>query len=201
MAKQIRSEHNFLTPVFDEKKATQAIKLLLEAFGEDLDREGLKSTPSRVAQFFKEALAGYSTDPLEFARNHYSTEKHEEIVLLKDISFYSLCEHHLLPFFGKAHIAYIPKKDKIIGISKLVKLLEIFAARLQLQERLTKQIADTLVEAVSPRGVMVIIEAEHLCMTMRGAKKPGSKMATSAVRGIFLKDIRTRLEVMSLLKN
>ena len=185
---------------FDEKKAQKAIKMLLESFGEDLSREGIKRTPERVAEFYKEALAGNSADPLKQVSVHYATEDHEEVVLVKDISFYSLCEHHLLPFFGKAHIAYIPKKDKIIGISKMIRLVEIFANRLQLQERLTKQIADTVMKSVDPHGVMVVLEAEHLCMTMRGVKKPGSKMITSAMRGIFLKDVRTRSEALSLLR-
>jgi len=186
---------------FDEKKASKAVKLLLESFGEDLNREGIKRTPERVAEFYKEALAGNAVDPLKIAAVHYATENHEEIVLVKDISFYSLCEHHLLPFFGKAHIAYIPKKDKIIGVSKLIRLVEVFANRLQLQERLTKQVADTVMKSVQPHGVMVVFEAEHLCMTMRGVKKPGSKMITSAMRGIFLKDSRTRSEALTLLKS
>jgi GTP cyclohydrolase I len=184
---------------FDEKKAQKAIRLLLESFGEDLNREGVKCTPERVAEFYKEALSGNDVDPLELVPVQYATEEHEEIILVKDISFYSLCEHHLLPFFGKACVAYMPRKDKIVGVSKLVKLLEIFANRLQLQERLTKQVADTIMKSIDPHGVMVVIEAEHLCMTMRGIKKPGTKMLTSAMRGIFLKDVRTRSEAMSLL--
>ena len=185
---------------FDEKKARKAVKLLLEAFGEDLNREGIRRTPERVAEFYKEALCGNGADPLKIASVHYATEDHEEIVLVKDIYFHSLCEHHLLPFFGKAHVAYIPKKDRIIGVSKLIRLVEVFANRLQLQERLTKQVADTIMKSVTPHGVMVVLEAEHLCMTMRGVKKPGSKMITSAMRGIFLKDMRTRAEAMALLR-
>ncbi|MDR3253513.1 MAG: GTP cyclohydrolase I FolE [Endomicrobium sp.] len=185
---------------FDEKKAQKAIKLLLKSFGEDLNREGIRRTPERVAEFYKEILSGNAIDPLKFIPVHYATEDHEEIILVKDISFYSLCEHHLLPFFGKAHIAYIPKRDRIIGVSKLIKLIEIFANRLQLQERLTKQVADTVMLSIKPRGIMVVIEAEHLCVTMRGVKKPGSKMITSAMRGTFLKDVRTRSEAMSLLR-
>ncbi len=185
---------------YDEKKAQKAIKMLLESFGEDLNREGIRRTPERAAEFYKEALSGNGIDPLKEVSVHYTTENHEEIVLVKDIDFHSLCEHHLLPFFGKAHIAYIPKKDKIIGISKLIRLTEVFANRLQVQERLTKQIADTIMKAVDPHGVMVVLEAEHLCMTMRGVKKPGSKMITSAMRGIFLKDVRTRAEALSLLR-
>jgi GTP cyclohydrolase I len=186
---------------FDEKKAQRAIKLLLESFGEDLSREGINRTPERVSEFYKEALSGNAVDPLKLVSAHYTTEYREEIILVKDISFYSLCEHHLLPFFGKAHIAYSPRKDKVIGVSKLVRLFEVFANRLQLQERLTKQIVDAIMRLVEPHGVMVVIEAEHLCMTMRGVKKPGSKMITSAMRGTFLKDVRTRAEVMSLLKD
>jgi GTP cyclohydrolase I len=173
---------------------------LLESFGEELEREGLKCTPERVADFYKEVLSGGEVDPSELISAHYATENHEEIVLVKDISFYSICEHHLLPFFGRVNVAYIPKKDRIIGISKIIKLVEIFASRLQLQERLIKGIADTVMQCVKPHGVMVVIEAEHLCMTMRGVKKPGSKVITSAMRGVFLKDVRTRSEVMSLLK-
>ncbi len=185
---------------FDEQKAQRAVKLLLESFGEDLSREGIRRTPERVAEFYREALSGNEIDPLKFVPVHYATEDHEEIVLVKDIAFYSLCEHHLLPFFGRTHIAYIPKKDRIIGVSKLIKLVEIFANRLQLQERITKQLADTVMKFVKPHGVMVVVEAEHLCVTMRGVKKTGSKMVTSAMRGIFLKDVRTRSEVMSLLR-
>jgi GTP cyclohydrolase I len=184
---------------FDEKKAQKAIRLLLESFGEDLNREGVKRTPERVAKFYKEALSGNDVDPLELVPVQYATEEHEEIILVKDIPFYSLCEHHLLPFFGKACVAYMPRKDKIVGVSKLVRLLGVFANRLQLQERLTKQVADTIMKSINPHGVMVVIEAEHLCMAMRGIKKPGAKMLTSAMRGIFLKDVRTRSEAMSLL--
>jgi GTP cyclohydrolase I len=185
---------------FDEKKAKEAIKLLLESFGEDLGREGICQTPARVAKFYKEALSGNAVDPCKIVSACYTTEDHEEIVLVKDVSFYSLCEHHLLPFLGKVHLAYIPKKDKIIGLSKLVRLVEIFANRLQIQERLTKQIADTLMQSVDPCGAMVIVEAEHLCMTMRGVKSHRSKIITSAMRGIFLKDIAARGEAMSLLR-
>jgi GTP cyclohydrolase I len=160
----------------------------------------LRKTPQRVAQFYKEALIGNTINPLEFSKSCYSTENYEEIVFLKDIDFHSICEHHLLPFFGKAHIAYIPRKDKIIGISKLIRLVEVFANRLQLQERLSKQIADTIMQSVQPQGAMVIIEAQHLCMSMRGVKKNGTKIITSAMRGIFLKDVRTRAEAMALLR-
>ncbi|GMO67830.1 MAG: GTP cyclohydrolase I FolE [Endomicrobiia bacterium] len=185
---------------FNREKAKKAIKLLLESFGEDLEREGIKHTPERVADFYKELLSGNEMDPSKFIPAPYSTENHEEIILVKDIPFYSICEHHLLPFFGRANVAYIPKKDRIIGVSKIIKLIEVFASRLQLQERLIKEIADIVMQCVKPHGVMVVVEAEHLCMTMRGVKKPGSKVVTSAMRGIFLKDLRTRSEAMSLLK-
>jgi GTP cyclohydrolase I len=184
----------------DKKKLEKAVRSMLEAFGEDPDREGLKHTPRRVAEFYEEVLAGQKVDPKEALTVYYEKENHEEIVLVKDIPFYSLCEHHLVPFFGKAHVAYIPKKDKLLGVSKLVRLVDIFSCRLQLQERMSKQIADSIMAAAKPYGVMVVIEADHLCMTMRGVKKPGAKMVTSAMRGIFLKDARTRAEALSLIK-
>jgi GTP cyclohydrolase IA len=184
----------------EKEKIQKAVKALLEAVGEDPGREGLKNTPRRVADFYEEALSGFSVDPRKILTVYYEKENHEEIVLIKDIPFYSLCEHHLLPFFGKANVAYIPKKDRLLGISKLVRVVEAFSRRLQLQERLTKQIADTVMEVAKPHGAMVVVEAEHLCMTMRGVKKPGSKMITSAMRGIFLKDARTRSEALSFIK-
>jgi GTP cyclohydrolase I len=184
---------------FDEIKAKEAIKLLLESFGEDLNRDGIKRTPERVVEFYKEVLSGNSIDSLDLVPISYSSEEHEEIVLIKDVSFYSLCEHHLLPFFGKVHMAYIPQKDKIVGISKLIGLIEIFANRLQLQERFTKQISDTVMQLLKPHGVMVIVEAEHLCMTMRGIKKTGSLVITQSVRGKFSEDEKARKEAMSLL--
>ena len=185
---------------YDKAKVEKAVKMMLEGFGEDLNREGIKRTPERVAEFYEEMLCGYNEDIENLIPVHYQTEEHEEIVIVKDIPLYSMCEHHLLPFYGKVHIAYLPKKDKIVGVSKLVRVVEAFAHRLQLQERLSEQIADTIMKTVQPRGAMVVIEAEHLCMTMRGVKKPGSKMITSAIRGIFLKDARTRAEALSLLK-
>jgi GTP cyclohydrolase I len=182
------------------KKIVAGVRLMLEGMGEDPGREGLKATPARVAEFYAEALAGQSVDPQKILTVYYERENHEEIVLVKSIPFYSLCEHHLLPFFGSVHIAYIPKHDRLLGVSKLVRVLEIFAQRLQLQERMTKQIADTIMKAAKPHGAMVIVEAEHLCMTMRGVKKPGARMVTSAMRGIFLRDARTRSEALSLIK-
>lgn len=174
--------------------------MLLEAVGENPEREGLKGTPRRVAEFYAEALAGMKCGPDDVLKVYYQQEEHEEIVLVKDIPMYSLCEHHLLPFFGNVHVAYIPKRDRLLGISKLVRVVDMFAHRLQVQERLTKQIADTIMQAAKPHGAMVVIEAEHLCMTMRGVKKPGAKMVTSAMRGIFLRDARTRAEALSLIQ-
>jgi GTP cyclohydrolase I len=184
----------------DRKKLEKAVRSILEAVGEDPEREGLKDTPKRVARYYEEVLSGLKVKPEDILSVYYEKENHEEIVLVKDIPMYSLCEHHLLPFFGKVHLAYVPKKDRILGISKLVRVVEMFSKRLQLQERLTKQVADTIMDAAKPYGAMVVIEAEHLCMTMRGVKKPGAKMITSAMRGIFLKDARTRAEALSLIK-
>ncbi|MCX5781649.1 MAG: GTP cyclohydrolase I FolE [Elusimicrobia bacterium] len=184
----------------DKKKIEKAIKDLLEAVGEDPKREGLKNTPRRVADFYAEALEGMKVNPLDILSIYYEKENHEEIVLIKDISFYSICEHHLLPFFGKINVAYIPKKDRLLGVSKLIRVVDIFAKRFQLQERMSKQIVDSIMKAAQPYGAMVVIEAEHLCMTMRGVKKTGSKMITSAMRGIFLSDPRTRAEALSLLR-
>lgn len=184
----------------DKKKIEQAVHLLLEAVGENSHREGLKETPRRVANFYEEVLSGMKIDPAKILNVYYEKEEHEEIVIVRDIAVYSLCEHHLLPFFGKAHIAYIPKKKRLLGLSKIARLVEILSHQLQLQERLTKQIADNLMKVAEPLGVLVVIEAEHFCMTMRGVKKPGSSVVTSAIRGLFLKDAKTRAEVLSLIK-
>lgn len=191
---------NKIKKTFNKQKFQKAVSMMLEAFGEDTKREGIKRTPERVAEFYEEMLCGYNEDIENLIPVHYQTEEHEEIVIVKDIPLYSMCEHHLLPFYGKVHIAYLPKKGRIVGVSKLVRVVEAFAHRLQLQERLSEQIADTIMKTVQPKGAMVVIEAEHLCMTMRGVRKPGAKMITSAMRGIFLKDARTRAEALSLLK-
>jgi len=183
----------------DRKKIERAVKMILEAIGEDPSREGLKRTPQRVAEMYEEILVGYSGTPAKELRIHYEKENFEEIVLVRDIPLYSMCEHHMLPFFGRAHVAYMPHRDRVAGLSKIVRAVELLARKLQVQERLTKQIADTIMEALSPQGVMVVIEAEHFCMTMRGIKKPGSLVMTSAMRGIFLKDARTRNEAMALI--
>ncbi len=185
---------------FNKQKFQKAVSMMLDAFGEDTKREGIKRTPERVAEFYEEFFDGYNEDIDNIISVHYQTEEYEEIVIVKDIQLYSMCEHHLLPFSGKVHIAYLPKKGRIVGVSKLVRVVEAFAHRLQLQERLSEQIADTIMKTVQPKGAMVVIEAEHLCMTMRGVRKPGAKMITSAMRGIFLKDARTRAEALSLLK-
>jgi len=185
---------------FNKQKFQKAVSMMLEAFGEDIKREGIKRTPERVAEFYEEFFDGYNEDIDNIISVHYQTEEYEEIVIVKDIQLYSMCEHHLLPFSGKVHIAYLPKKGRIVGVSKLVRVVEAFAHRLQLQERLSEQIVDTIMKTVQPKGAMVVIEAEHLCMTMRGVRKPGAKMITSAMRGIFLKDARTRSEALSLLK-
>jgi len=183
----------------DLQKAEQGIRLLLEGIGEDPDRDGLKKTPERVAQFYAELTEGMWVD-VEEQIVPLPGDSHDEMVLVKDISIASVCEHHLAPFVGKCHIAYIPKNGRIIGLSKLARIAETFARRLQVQERLTQQIAQTLFDKLSPVGVMVVIEAEHTCMTLRGVKKPGAITITSAVLGGFRKDSRTRSEAMALIK-
>lgn len=182
----------------DMDKIKQGVKYILEGIGEDPESKRLKDTPKRVADMFSEVLSGTHRDPNNFSRL-LSEEKHDELVILKNISIHSMCEHHLLPFSGTASIAYIPKKGKIMGLNTIACLVDTLARRLQIQERLTKQIADYLFNALSPLGVMVVIKAEHLCMTMRGASKPGSITITSAIRGIFRTKYATRQEAMSLL--
>jgi GTP cyclohydrolase I len=174
------------------------VRLILEGIGEDPDREGLRDTPERVAEMYVELTAGMHEDPSQHIVP-LSGNKHDEMVIVKDISIASLCEHHLAPFVGKCHIAYIPKHGNILGVSKLARLAETFARRLQLQERLTSEIANTLFELLDPLGVMVVIEAEHTCMTLRGVKKSGAVTVTSAVLGGFRKDSRTRAEAMALI--
>ncbi len=185
----------------DKKKIEQGVRLLLEGVGEDLEREGLQDTPKRVAAMYEEIFQGIGQDPKDVLVATFG-ENHEEMVLVKDIPFYSVCEHHLMPFVGKAHVAYIPGQDgRIAGISKLARVVDVVSKRLQVQERLTTQIADTLMDCLRPRGVMVVIEAEHLCMSMRGINKPGSVTVTSAVRGIFKTKIASRQEMLALVKN
>lgn len=183
----------------DLKKIEKAVKEILAAVGEDVNRAGLKDTPKRVAKMYAELFAGIGKDPGK-ELTVFHNEDHEEMIMVKDIPFYSICEHHLVPFIGKAHIVYIPTKGKVTGLSKLVRVIEGFAKRPQVQERLTSEIADTLMKRLTPRGVFVIIEAEHLCMSMRGVKKPGSTTVTSAVRGVFAKHEKTRMEALALIK-
>ncbi len=182
----------------DKRKIEKAVKMILEAVGEDPEREGLKDTPRRVADFYQEIFAGLNQNPQEQLRL-YSAPNQDEMIIAKDIFFHSLCEHHLLPFFGKAHIAYIPSDNKITGFSRLVRVLEVLARRPQLQERLTAQVADTLMEVLKPKGVLVLIEAEQMCLTMRGLKKPGSVTITSAMRGTLRKEA-LRKEAFALIR-
>ncbi|MBC7292648.1 MAG: GTP cyclohydrolase I FolE [Thermoleophilia bacterium] len=184
----------------DKAKIEQGIRLVLEGIGEDPERPGLADTPRRVADMYADILAPESED-LASIIVAMPSDTHQEMVLVKDVTFHSLCEHHLTPFFGVAHVAYIPSKHgKITGLSKLVRLVRTAAARLQLQERLTSTIADTLMEALHPEGVLVLIQAEHLCMSMRGVRAPGSQVVTSAVRGIFRTNAATRAEVLALIE-
>lgn len=183
----------------DKLKIEKAVRDILEAIGEDPDREGLVGTPDRIARMYEEIFSGISEDPGKHLEVYFQEDTHEELVLVKDIPFYSVCEHHLVPFFGKAHVAYIPKNGKLTGLSKLARVVDTIAKRPQLQERLTSTIADTIMEKLQPYGVVVVVEAEHMCMTMRGIKKPGSKTITSGVRGIFKTDSKSRSEAMSLI--
>ncbi|MCX7886730.1 MAG: GTP cyclohydrolase I FolE [Verrucomicrobiae bacterium] len=181
----------------NQRKIVQAVRLLLEAIGEDPSREGLRETPQRVARMYEEIFGGPEEDPRESLARQFD-EDHHEMVLVKDIPFFSLCEHRLMPFFGKAHIAYIPN-GHVVGISKLARVVEAFARRPQVQERMTSQIADLIEEELKPQGVAVVCEAVHTCMTMRGVKKPGSIVITSAMRGGFRTRMSTRSELMSLI--
>ncbi|WP_199241759.1 GTP cyclohydrolase I FolE [Desulfosporosinus sp. Sb-LF] len=183
----------------DLEKIEKAVYMILEAIGEDPEREGLIDTPKRVARMYDEVFAGLHDDPSRHLKVQFS-EEHEEMVIVKDIPVYSMCEHHLVPFYGKAHIAYIPRKGKITGLSKFARVVEGFARRPQLQERLTSQIANAIMGELDPLGVVVVIEAEHMCMTMRGVKKAGSQTLTSAVRGIFKTNSITRSEAFSLIQ-
>lgn len=178
----------------------EGVKLILKGIGEDVEREGLIGTPKRVAEMYEEIFGGVGKDPAEELEPMFD-ENHDEIIIVKNISFYSVCEHHLVPFVGKAHIAYVPNETgKIVGISKLARVFEIAAKRPQVQERLTTIVADTIMRKIKPRGVMVIVEAEHICMSMRGVKKPNTITVTSAVRGLFRRNPASRAEAMSLIK-
>ena len=183
----------------DAAKIEAGVRLILEGVGEDPEREGLRETPARVARMYEEVFAGLEQDPAE----HFATtfdEHHEEMVLVRDIPFYSMCEHHLMPFYGKAHIAYIPN-GKVTGLSKLARTVDVYARRPQIQERLTVQIADALERALSPKGIMVMLEAEHTCMTMRGIKKPGSKTMTVITRGEFKNNIELQKQFLAMVKD
>jgi GTP cyclohydrolase I len=183
----------------NSEKIIEGVKLILEGIGEDPEDRRLENTPRRAAEMYLEVLSGTNKNPDDFLKA-LTEEKHDEMVILRDIPLYSMCEHHLLPFSGTASIAYIPKKGKIMGLNTIAMLVDSLAKRLQIQERLTKQIADYLVDTLTPMGVMVVIKAEHLCMVMRGAKKPGAITVTSAVRGVFRDNIATREEAMSLFR-
>ena len=182
----------------DLQKIARGVRLILEGIGEDSARAGLRDTPRRTAEMFAELTAGMREDATQHVQP-LPGDKHDEMVIVRDIAIASICEHHLAPFVGKCHIAYIPKDGRIVGLSKLARLAETFARRLQLQERLTSEIATTLYEGLKPLGVMVVIEAEHTCMTLRGVRKAGAKTITSAVLGGFRKDSRTRAEAMALI--
>ena len=189
--------------LMDREKIEQGVRLILEGVGEDVAREGLVDTPSRVARAWEEVCAGIGKDPASLFEVSFDSGSRSDgdVVLVKDIPFYSLCEHHLLPFFGVAHVAYVPgPSGRVCGISKLARCVEVFARRLQLQERLTSQVADAVWEGVSPRGVMVVVEADHMCMSMRGVSKPGSKTMTSAVRGTFEGDAALQDRVFAMIR-
>jgi GTP cyclohydrolase I len=183
----------------DLKRIEDAVREILIGIGEDPDRDGLRQTPTRVAQAYAELFAGLRVDPAEVLTTTFEAN-HEEMVLVRDIQVYSLCEHHLLPFHGAAHLGYIPGGDgRITGLSKLARLVDVYARRPQVQERLTSQIADLLMERLQPRGVIAVLECEHMCMSMRGIQKSGSRTITSAVRGVFQRDAKSRAEAMSLI--
>ena len=184
---------------FDAHQVEEGVRLILEGIGEDPGRDGLKATPARVARALAEQFAGLYVDPSDVLETTFDAN-HEEMVLVKDIEMYSTCEHHLVPFHGVAHVGYIPNEDgRITGLSKLARVVDLYAKRPQVQERLTSQIADAVVRKLDPRGAIVVVEAEHLCMSMRGIRKPGARTVTSAVRGLFQTEASTRAEAMSLI--
>ena len=193
------SEPIDLNEPVDLPRIERAVREILSAIGEDPDRDGLVDTPARVARAYAEQFSGLTQHPEDVLGTVFDAD-HDELILVRDIEVYSTCEHHLVPFFGRAHVAYIPnEKGQITGLSKLARLVDIYARRPQVQERMTSQIADALMRVLEPRGALVVIEAEHLCMSMRGVRKPGAKTVTSAVRGIIRDSDRTRAEAMSLL--
>lgn len=184
----------------DLPRIETAVREILLAIGEDPDREGLRETPSRVARMYEEIFAGLHLDVRDSIKVFHEKD-HDEMILVGNIPFYSMCEHHLLPFIGRAHVVYIPQNGQILGLSKIARVVDVMSRKPQLQERLTSQIADTIVQAVQPMGVAVVVEAEHLCMTMRGIRKPGSITVTSALRGLCKRDARSRAEALSLINN
>ena len=186
-------------PSIDQERIKRAVGEIIAAIGEDAEREGLGQTPRRIAEMYAEVFEGVNQNPVDILGVTFDSGRHQEMIILKDIPFYSMCEHHFLPFHGVAHVGYIPK-GRVAGVSKIARVVETLARRPQMQERLTSQIADTMMEGLEPIGVAVVIEAEHLCMTMRGVKKPGSRMVTSANRGTFRKDPATRAEFFSLVR-
>ena len=185
---------------FDLPAITNSVSQILQAIGEDPAREGLVRTPERVARAYQEILAGYQTDPVQLVNGALFNVDYDEMVIVKDIEYYSLCEHHMLPFFGKAHVAYVPK-GRVIGLSKIPRIVDMFAHRLQVQERMTQQIAEFIQEMINPWGVGVVIEGQHLCMMMRGIKKEQAKMTTSAMLGGFRKRLETRMEFLNRISN
>lgn len=184
--------------MIDQNKIREAARLMLEGIGEDPDREGLRETPERIARMYEEIFSGMEADGKDELSKVFSVDN-SEIVMEKDITFYSMCEHHMLPFYGKAHVAYIPD-GRVVGLSKLARTVEVYARRLQIQERMTGQIADAVMEYLAPRGVMVVVEAEHMCMTMRGVKKPGSKTVSVAARGVFSDNDELQNRFFNMLK-
>ncbi|MBG81938.1 MAG: GTP cyclohydrolase I FolE [SAR202 cluster bacterium] len=197
--KNFKFDNGMLLKANSKKLIANGVSAMLDAIGNEVDTEGTANTPKRVANMYDELLAGYSTDPLELLNGAMFDVEYDEMVIVKDIDFYSLCEHHLLPFYGKAHVGYLPKQ-KVVGLSKIPRLVEMFARRLQVQERMTQQIATTMDDLIEPTGVGVVVEAQHLCAAMRGVRKPNTLMTTSAVRGLFKKNPSTRDEFFGHLR-
>lgn len=193
-----RKRERMVTDMVDRKKIEDGVKLLLEGIGEDAGREGLRETPERIGRMYEEVFGGMDEDPAVYLSKTFTADN-SEMVLEKDIVFYSVCEHHLMPFYGKAHVAYVPD-GRVVGLSKLARTVEVFARRPQIQEKMTGQIADAVMEHLSPKGVMVVVEAEHMCMTMRGVKKPGSRTVTAACRGVFAEDEKLQGRFWQMLK-
>ena len=197
--KNFKFDNGILLKANSKKLIADGVSAMLDAIANEVDTEGTANTPKRVANMYDELLAGYSTDPLELLNGAMFDVEYDEMVVVKDIDFYSLCEHHLLPFYGKAHIGYLPRQ-KVVGLSKIPRLVEMFARRLQVQERMTQQIATTMDDLIEPTGVGVVVEAQHLCAAMRGVRKPNTLMTTSAVRGLFKKNSSTRDEFFGHLR-